>query len=132
MADISDEELKAAAARGRVEFQTTPHAASARFDRLTGLMTLELYSGCTFSFMPRDLQGMAGATDAQLEAVDLGLTGYGLHWEELDADFTVPGLLAGRFGTARFMQERENRLGEVYDRLVRDRLSHDWVAQAAE
>lgn len=29
--------------------------------------------------------------------------GYGLHWESLDVDFTVPGLLAGMFGTQSWM-----------------------------
>ncbi len=33
-------------------------------------------------------------------------TGYGLHWEALDADLSVPGLLAGRFGTQAFMARR--------------------------
>lgn len=32
--------------------------------------------------------------------------GYGLHWETLDADFTVGGLLAGVFGTKAYMARR--------------------------
>jgi hypothetical protein len=31
--------------------------------------------------------------------------GDGLHWETLDTDFTVAGLLAGVFGTKRWMAE---------------------------
>ena len=34
---------------------------------------------------------------------------YGLHWEKLDADFTVPGLLAGIFGTKRYMAQLAGR-----------------------
>jgi hypothetical protein len=37
---------------------------------------------------------------------ELSPAGFGLHWEELDLDFTVAGLLAGRFGTDRYMRER--------------------------
>ena len=130
MAEPTDAEIEAANERGRIEFATRPHAASAIYDRQTGLMTLELYNGCAFSFRPRDLQGLAEATDDQLEAVELGPTGYGLHWEALDADFTVPGLLAGRFGSARFMKASVARLNTIYDRLLQP--DHDWPAQAAE
>lgn len=32
--------------------------------------------------------------------------GFGLHWETLDVDYTVPGLMNGVFGTARWMAAR--------------------------
>ena len=32
-----------------------------------------------------------------------------LHWEKLDVDFSVPGLVAGIFGTARWMAARAGR-----------------------
>ena len=31
----------------------------------------------------------------------------GLHWENLDADFTVSGILSGRFGTKAWMVKRQ-------------------------
>ena len=36
-------------------------------------------------------------------------TGTGLHWEALDADLSVPGLLAGLFGTRAFMARQAGR-----------------------
>lgn len=36
--------------------------------------------------------------------------GHGLHWEALDADFTVPGLLMGLFGTRAWMAREQARL----------------------
>lgn len=129
---LTNEEFDAANERGRIEFETKPHAASARYDRRSGLMTLELYNGCSFTFPPRQVQGLEQATDDQIEAVWLSLTGYGLHWDELDVDISVPGLLAGRFGNERFMASHRARLGSVYRRLLEDRttLGHD--AHAAE
>lgn len=117
MADFSQEDFEHAVAAGRELFASEPHARSARYDRATGIMTLELYNGCSFSFPPTQLQGMANATDAQLADFELSAAGYGLHWEALDADFTVPGLLAGIFGTARFMNGRREALKTTYDRL---------------
>jgi len=35
--------------------------------------------------------------------------GYGLHWEDLDVDLSVPGLLSGLLGTAGYMAGRAGR-----------------------
>ena len=47
--------------------------------------------------------------DDQIAALHIG-SGYGLHWDDLDADFTIGGLLAGRFGTASYMEAFRERL----------------------
>lgn len=36
-------------------------------------------------------------------------TGYGLHWDALDTDLSVPGLLVGLFGTKSFMARHAGR-----------------------
>jgi hypothetical protein len=43
------------------------------------------------------------ATDEQLAEIKILGAGYGLHWEALDADLSIPGLLAGLFGTKAYM-----------------------------
>jgi len=35
--------------------------------------------------------------------------GFALHWESIDAGFTVPGLLAGIFGTRKYMAQLAGR-----------------------
>ena len=132
MAELTDEDIAAANERGRIEFETQPHAARAHYDRHAGLMTLELYNGAAYSFSPRDLQGLAEASDDQLAAFELSGFGYGLHWDELDVDFTVPGLLAGGFGNSRFMAARRARLGAIYDNLLQAGSDAAWDAQAAK
>ena len=57
------------------------------------------------------LQDLRDATDDDLAEVEL-LGSYGLHWEKLDVDFTIPGLMAGIFGTARFMREIQSKGGK--------------------
>lgn len=122
MADFDDREFEAATERGRQHFAEHPHARSARYDASTGMMVLDLYNGCTFAFPPRQLQGLEHATDEQLAKVEVSGVGFGLHWEELDADFTVPGLLAGIFGTKRFMEGEHARLRAILADLEREDL----------
>jgi len=68
-------------------------------------MIVELTNGCTFMFPPRLAQGLETATAAQLAAVEILGAGYGLHWEALDVDLSIPGLLAGLFGTKAYMAQ---------------------------
>ena len=53
-------------------------------------------------FPARSLEGMAEATAQQLAEVEL-LGKIGLHWEGLDIDYTISGLMNGIFGTKTFM-----------------------------
>jgi len=106
MADLTDAEVNAAQERGRIACQTEPRAISARYDRKNGRVIVDLTNGCTFAFPPRMAQGLEAATDDELASVEILGAGYGLHWEALDADLSVPGLLAGLFGTKAYMARR--------------------------
>ncbi|MFP5271121.1 DUF2442 domain-containing protein [Coleofasciculus sp.] len=64
---------------------------------------VNLKSGATFSFPPALAQGLAGGSPVDLAEVEVTPSGNGLHWEKLDADFSVPALLAGVFGMAAWM-----------------------------
>jgi len=99
MADLTDARIDAALERGRLAHLNEPRAASARYDGKLCRVIVELTNGCTFSFPPHLAQGLETATEEQLAQVEILGAGYGLHWEALDADLSVPGLLAGLFGT---------------------------------
>jgi hypothetical protein len=109
MADISDAEIDAALERGRAAGLHEPRAASARYDRRTGRVIVRLTNGCMFAFPPRLAQGLESATEAQLGQIEILGAGYGLHWEALDVDFTIPGLMAGLFGTRAYMAQQAGR-----------------------
>jgi hypothetical protein len=72
--------------------KTEPRAVHAEYDAAKGVVMVQLRSGCWFGFPPEMEPGLRGATAEQLAAVEV-VFGYGLHWEELDADITVPGLV---------------------------------------
>ena len=87
----------------RRRHDTEPRALLARYQRQTDRLVITLTSGVELSVPRSLLQGLQGATEDQLERVEILGRGYGLHWEELDADLTVPGLAAGLFGTKAWM-----------------------------
>jgi hypothetical protein len=69
-------------------------------------VVVELTNGCTFAFPPRLARGMERATEDELAQVEALGTGHGLHWEALDADLSIPGLLASLLGTTGYMARR--------------------------
>ncbi|HEU0076418.1 MAG TPA: DUF2442 domain-containing protein, partial [Longimicrobiaceae bacterium] len=101
---------------GRAAEVAGPRAASARYDRGTGRVEVELRNGCLFAFPAEMGQGLRGASPEELAAVEVTPGGYGLHWEALDADLAVPALMAGVFGTEAWMRE----LGRAGGRSTRD------------
>ncbi|HEX5726291.1 MAG TPA: DUF2442 domain-containing protein [Longimicrobiaceae bacterium] len=108
-----DERYARAVEQGALEARTQPRAVSARYDPETGRIEVELRNGCLFAFPAHLAQGLGGATPEQLAKVEVLPTGYGLHWEELDADLSVPGLMQGVFGTAAWMRELGQAGGRV-------------------
>lgn len=109
MAELTDAQYEEATRRYREMRATTPHAAAARYDAEVNRIIVDLTNGASFSFAPQLLQGMDAGTPEQFAEVEVIGNGYGLHWETLDADFTVPGLLQGIFGTAKWMAHQAGK-----------------------
>ena len=103
MASLTDAAFDAATERGKELRALEPRAVAARYDRRRDRVIVDLSNGCAFAFPPRLAQGLDDATAAQLAQVEVLGAGYGLHWEALDADLSIPGLLAGLFGTRAHM-----------------------------
>ena len=99
---------RAAARADRIE----PRAKSARYDRRTIRIVVELRNGATFIFPAELAQGLAGASAKDLAEVKITPSGAGLRWPNLDADFSLPNLLAGEFGSKSWMAKMA-RNGEV-------------------
>ena len=91
--------IDAALERGCIARQAEPRAASARFDHRRRRVIVERDDGCSFTFPPRLAAGLDRATDDQIAQVEILGAGYGLHWEALDLALSLPGLVAGLFGT---------------------------------
>ena len=100
-----DRQYAQAVDAGRAAEEAGPRARSARYDRETGRVEVELLNGCLFAFPAEMGQGLRGASSDELAAVEVTPGGYGLHWEALDADLAVPAVMAGVFGTEAWMRE---------------------------
>jgi hypothetical protein len=95
--------VAAAERRSQRSLRSELRAHTARYDRRTGRVHVELTNGCTFAFPARNAEGLERANDGELAQVEILGLGLGLHWEHLDVDLSVPGLLAGLFGTKAYM-----------------------------
>ena len=109
MSEPTDAAIDAALERGRAARLNEPRAAAARYDRERDRVIVELSNGCSFAFPPRLAEGLRDATADQLGEVQILGAGYGLHWEALDVDLSVPDLLAGLFGTKSYMARLAGR-----------------------
>ena len=99
---FEDRHYREATMKGGAERAHAPIPASARFDEASGRIVVDFTNGAAFMVPARSIQGLEKATVVQLAEVEL-LGETGLHWESLDVDFTIVGLMSGIFGTAKFM-----------------------------
>ena len=59
------------------------------------------------------MQGLEKATPEDLDDVWLDASGSSVHWERLDADFNIAGLVAGIFGTKDWMSQLGRKGGQA-------------------
>ena len=109
MAELTDAQVDAALVRGHAARLHEPRATAVRYDRHSGRVIVELTNGCIFAFPPRLAQGLETATEEQLSQAEILGAGSGLHWEALDVDFSIPGLLTGLFGTKAYLARQAGR-----------------------
>ncbi|QMW21862.1 DUF2442 domain-containing protein [Sandaracinobacteroides saxicola] len=109
MVEVTDAAIERALQAGAAAEQAEPRAQCARYDEGSDRVIVDLTNGATFAFPPALVQGLAGANVAELADVTVAGGGFGLHWAALDVDYSVPGLVNGVFGTARWMAARAGR-----------------------
>lgn len=110
MVEISDRELAQAKQRWAEERRERPVPVSVRFDHSSERIIVDFTNGASFMFPARAVEGLEDASSDQLADVEL-LGETGLHWESLDVDYTVTGLMNGIFGSRTFM-EAQSRGGK--------------------
>jgi hypothetical protein len=101
-----NDQFEAANRRGRKLRAVLPHAVSARYDRRIGRIVIHLSTGLEVAFSPRDAQELENATAAQLSAIEISPSGFGIHFPTLDADLYLPALLEGFLGSRKWMASR--------------------------
>ena len=108
--DRKAREYVAAEALGRRERAAGLRANRAHFDRATRRVVLDLISGYSFGIPLARLPEVSRATDADLAEVEVLGGGSVLHWESLDADYSVQALILSAVGT-RSIARQLGRMG---------------------
>ena len=86
---------RAAILRGQEADRIEPRAESATYDRERDLILVILQGGFAFGFPSGAVEGLQGAAAEELSQVRISPSGDGLHWESLDVDVSLTGLMTG-------------------------------------
>jgi protein involved in temperature-dependent protein secretion len=100
--EISEQALEAAMRRG-AKARQAGYAVTADYDARQGRLVIGLNNGVMVMVPVSLLEGLSSAPPDDLADIEISPSGLGLHWPRLDADFYVPALLQGVFGTKRWM-----------------------------
>jgi hypothetical protein len=57
------------------------------------------------------IEGLQDAKPRDLQDIEITPSGFGLHFPRIDADVYLPGLLAGQFGSRRWMAAQLGQRG---------------------
>jgi len=106
-----DKQIHRAKAAGVAAIKNEPRAKAVRYSPARRQIIVELTNGCSFIFPVDKAQGLAGASNKDLAAVQILGKGMGLHWEKLDADLSIASLVLGVFGSKVWMREIARRGG---------------------
>ncbi|TAM59059.1 DUF2442 domain-containing protein [bacterium] len=108
---VTDVDIEAAYRRGDAAIAREPLAKSVRYDRANDTIVIEMNNGAALVIPRGLLQGLREASPAQLERGRVVVQRTALSWPDLDADFTLGGLLGGIYGGKRWMSELARHAG---------------------
>lgn len=106
---ILNRDWEAATQRGK-ETLAGPLAESACYDQPSGEVVVQLNNGAVLRIQSTLLQGLENATPEEMADIHIGGRGTGLHFPHLDADFYVPALVEGVYGTPAWMHGLKQKL----------------------
>jgi hypothetical protein len=102
---VTQQEHDLAAERGRQVRESGRYIVEAYFDAATQTMHVRFKTGFTISFAKERCEVTAHATDEQLGEVEISPAGWNVDFPRFDDGLTADGLLAGRFGSAKWEKE---------------------------
>lgn len=111
--DELDAQHQEAIQRGAEWVKQEPQAQATHYDATNHRLVIDLKNGVQFLIPCSLIQGLATASPTEIAQVRLGPRGASLHWEALDIDLSLAGLLSGVFGTAIWMAEIGRRGGRA-------------------
>ncbi|SAL10631.1 hypothetical protein AWB69_00193 [Caballeronia udeis] len=107
---ITNESIAAARKAGEA---IGPCAVAARYRRSIAKIEVDFDNGVTLAVPVALIQGLGGASDADLKVIEISPTGWGLHFPKLDVDLYAPALFEGIYGSKVWMKQLASRAGSV-------------------
>ena len=74
--------------------RTEPRAVSVTYEPKRALILVTLRGGYAFGFPRETVEGLQDATPKQLGTARISPSGDGLHWDDLDVDVSLTGLMS--------------------------------------
>lgn len=99
----TDAEIDAAIERGRKYAKYDRRVVKATYSKPSDNLRLVFEDGATYTLPRARIQGLAGSTEKDLKSIQIVGNGTGLLWPRLDIAHYVPGLLAGVYGSEKWM-----------------------------
>jgi len=100
--EMTEQDVEQAEARMQT-LREAGHVVSARYDRRTARLVIELSTGVQIAVPTQRIEGLADAASHDLTDIEVSPAGLGLSWPRLDVDVYVPALLQGVFGSRQWM-----------------------------
>jgi hypothetical protein len=90
---------------GRLAAKTEPRAARATYRARADAIRIELTNGAVITLPVKLIPDLKRAARSDVRSVEVLGRGSGLHWESLDLDLSVPGLVSSVFAGPEWMAE---------------------------
>lgn len=109
-------QIRAAREQDARDRKTGRRATSVTYDSQSGRVMVELTSGFVLGFPAKAIPALSNAADHELASVRISPGGSGLHWEALDVDLSVAGLLFSSVNHSDKLRELARVAGQVRTR----------------
>jgi hypothetical protein len=101
-----DRQVDVATEKAQTLQATQPKALTAHYNRKANRIVIQLNTRLEIAFSPQDTEGLEEAKPAELEAIEVSPSGFGIYFPKLDADIYIPALLEGMLGSKKWMASR--------------------------
>lgn len=104
--------IVAAREAGKQYMENEPLAEKAYYDRDLKRIVIHLNNDFMLCISPSKIQGLEGASEKDLDDIEILPPGIGVRWDRLDVDMSVAGLASSIYGSRAWMKELARRGGK--------------------
>lgn len=105
MSNMSNFNFDAIDERTRQLDMSEDRAVDAHYDSVNKKLVVNLKSGVDVAIPVNLIEGLQQATDAERAKILLTVSGHGLHWDDIDVQLSIQGLLKGLYGSPSWMEQ---------------------------